>query len=162
MLIRRSLSPLIAASAVLFALGTATPALAVDSKIYPPSGCTPLNGSYHGGSADILENGQREPIWIYDGKIIDGRNRYRACRDAGIEPALRTWNGEGSLVQFVVSLNLHRRHLTSSQRAAIAAEALEQLKAEAKERQREGGRKKVTQKIGGPGAATGTSKRTPP
>ena len=107
--------------------------------------------------ADIRENGCLEPIWLYDGKIIDGRNRYRACLDVGIEPAFRTWNGEGSLVQFVVSLNLHRRHLTSSQRAAIAAEALSQLQKEAKERQREGGRRKVPQKI----AEAGTGKDDP-
>ena len=44
-------------------------------------------------------------------------------------------------------MNLRRRHLTSSQRAAAAAEALEQLKVEAKERQREGGKTKVVQKI---------------
>ncbi len=97
---------------------------------------------------DIRENDLQEPIWLHpDERIIDGRNRYRACLDAGVEPRFRTWNGEGSLIQFVVSLNLHRRHLTSSQRAAAAAEALEQLKVEAKERQREGGRTKLPQKI---------------
>ena len=65
-----------------------------------------------------------------------------------MEPRLRTWHGEGSLIDFVVSMNLRRRHLTSSQRAAAAAEALEQLKIEAKARQREGGKTKVPQKIG--------------
>jgi hypothetical protein len=104
---------------------------------------------------DIRKHGLRELIWLHsDGRIIDGRNRYRACVDARVEPATRTWNGEGSLVNFVVSLNLHRRHLTSSQRAAAAAEVIDQLKAEAKERQREGGRtgghNKVRQKIAEP------------
>ncbi len=98
---------------------------------------------------DIRENDLQEPIWLHpDERIIDGRNRYRACLDAGVEPRFRTWNGKGSLIDFVVSMNLRRRHLTSSQRAAAAAEALEQLKVEAKERQREGGRDKVPQKIG--------------
>jgi hypothetical protein len=47
---------------------------------------------------------------------------------------------ESSLVNFVVSLNLHRRHLASSQRAVIAHNMLPLLGAEAKERQREAGR----------------------
>ena len=97
---------------------------------------------------DIRENGLREAIWLHpDKRIIDGRNRHRACLDADVEPRFQTWDGEGSLIQFVVSLNLHRRHLTSSQRAASAAEALAQLKVEAKARQSEGGKTKVRQKI---------------
>ena len=96
---------------------------------------------------DIRENGLLEPIWLHEGQIIDGRNRYRACLEAGVELDTREWNGEGSLIQFIVSLNLRRRHLTSSQRAAAAAEALDQLKAEAKERQQEGGKTKVRQRI---------------
>lgn len=70
---------------------------------------------------DIRANGQREPIWIYQGKIIDGRNRYNACQVLKIEPITREWDGKGSLVSFVVSLNLHRRHLSPSQRADVAS-----------------------------------------
>ena len=101
--------------------------------------------------ADIREHGLREPIWLHpDGGIVDGRNRARACKDIGIEPSTRVWNGEGPLTAFVVSLNLHRRHLTSSQRAAAAAEAVPMLKAEAKERQgqRTDLRTDLPQKIG--------------
>jgi hypothetical protein len=89
--------------------------------------------------ADIEAHGQREPVWTYHGAIIDGRNRYRACTELGIEPELREWDGQGSLVAFVVSLNLHRRHLSSSQRATVAAEMLPMLEKEAKERQRRHG-----------------------
>src|SRR5262249_48737450 len=79
----------------------------------------------------------------------------------GIEPTLREWDGKGSLVAFILSLNLHRRHLTSSQRAAVAVEATPLLEAEAKERQREGGRKggtsrgKVSQKVDEPSVNAG-------
>jgi ParB-like chromosome segregation protein Spo0J len=85
--------------------------------------------------ADIKERGLIEAIWLYDGKIIDGRNRYRACVAEGVTPSFREWDGRGSLVSFVVSLNLKRRHLTSSQRAVIAEAALPLYEAEAKERQ---------------------------
>lgn len=85
---------------------------------------------------DISENGLLENIWLHpDGRIIDGRNRYRACQEMGIKPRYRTWSGKGSLVSFAVSLNLHRRHLTSSQRAALAVDVLPMLEEEARERQ---------------------------
>jgi N6-adenosine-specific RNA methylase IME4 len=66
---------------------------------------------------DIKANGQKEPIYSHDGLIVDGRNRFMACRRAGVEPWVTPWNGKGDLIDFVVSLNLHRRHLNESQRA---------------------------------------------
>lgn len=90
--------------------------------------------------ADIAANGLLEAIWLHpDGSIIDGRNRHRACIETDTQPRFRTWDGQGSLVSFVVSLNLHRRHLSSSQRAVIALDVLPMLEAEAKERERAGG-----------------------
>ena len=81
--------------------------------------------------ADIAANGLREAIWLHpDGSIIDGRNRHRACIETDTPPRFRTWQGDGSLVAFVVSLNLHRRHLSSSQRAMIARRILPMLEAE--------------------------------
>ena len=75
---------------------------------------------------DISAHGLREAIWLYDDQIIDGRNRYRACLAVGVAPRYQTWEGDGSLVAFVVSLNLKRRHLASSQRAMIAQELLDE------------------------------------
>ena len=71
--------------------------------------------------SDIAENGLREPIWTWNGQIIDGRNRYTACQELGIEPKSREWDGQGSPVSFVISLNLKRRHLNETQRATVAA-----------------------------------------
>ena len=67
---------------------------------------------------DIKQHGLREPIWLYDGKILDGRNRYRACQAAGVEPVFADYSGDDAL-GFAISLNLHRRHLNESQRAWV-------------------------------------------
>jgi len=90
--------------------------------------------------ADIAKNGLLEAIWLHpDGSIIDGRNRHRACTETGTQPRFRTWSGQGSLVAFVVSMNLHRRHLTYDQRVGIALKLEPAFAEEAKERQREHG-----------------------
>jgi hypothetical protein len=70
---------------------------------------------------DIRENGLREPIVLYEGKILDGRHRMRACEQLGLAPLTKEWDGKGAPEAFVASMNLHRRHLTISQRAMIAA-----------------------------------------
>jgi hypothetical protein len=68
---------------------------------------------------DIRENGLRESIVLYEGKILDGRNRYRACERAGVAPWKELYKGDDPL-GYVVSLNLQRRHLNESQRAMVA------------------------------------------
>jgi len=70
--------------------------------------------------ADIKENGLIESIILYEGKILDGRNRYNACNDAVVEPNFVEYEGEDAL-SYVISLNLNRRHLNESQRAMIGA-----------------------------------------
>jgi len=71
---------------------------------------------------DIKANGLNNPIVLYKGKILDGRNRYLACKEIGIEPETKVFNSGGDPLTFVLSENLRRRHLTASQRAALAAE----------------------------------------
>ena len=73
---------------------------------------------------DIKQNGLLNDIILLDGKILDGRNRYLACRLAGVEPRFTKWDGEGSPVEWVISQNLFRRHLTSIQRAVVAHDLL--------------------------------------
>jgi len=71
---------------------------------------------------DVRIHGVREPVWTHNEQIIDGRNRWRAAQSAGVECPSREYAGDpANLVQFVVSLNLHRRHLNESQRAMVAA-----------------------------------------
>lgn len=78
--------------------------------------------------ADVKANGLRQPIVLHDGMILDGGNRYRACVEAGVEPGFIDFDGE-SLVAFVLSANLHRRHLSPGQQAAIVASAQDWAKA---------------------------------
>lgn len=84
--------------------------------------------------ADIERCGLLEPIWLFEGQIIDGRNRYRACRELGIPVECRDYKGD-TPVSFVWSLNGARRHLTVSQRAAIGQKMLPEMRAEARKRQ---------------------------
>lgn len=75
---------------------------------------------------DIAANGLRDPVWLYEGRILDGRNRYRACVRKGIDQRVEHYRGADPL-GFVISKNLHRRHLTESQRAMVAANIAEAL-----------------------------------
>jgi hypothetical protein len=70
---------------------------------------------------DILAGGLRSPIVVMGTQILDGRNRAKACALAGVEP--RTVDVQvDDPISFVISANLARRHLTTAQRAAIAAD----------------------------------------
>jgi hypothetical protein len=72
---------------------------------------------------DIREHGQHEPIILYEGKILDGLHRYRACQELSREPHVLRFEGNPrAAAQFVLGRNFHRRHLTPSQRALVAAE----------------------------------------
>jgi len=87
---------------------------------------------------DIATHGLIEAIVLHEDMVLDGRHRYRACIETGAEPRFTEFNGP-SPVEFVLSVNVKRRHLTPSQRAAIAVEFLPAIEAEARERQRVAG-----------------------
>jgi ParB-like chromosome segregation protein Spo0J len=68
---------------------------------------------------DIKANGLDQAGLLFEDKILDGRNRYLACQQAGVEFEAAIYDGDEPVAK-VVTLNLHRRHLSTSQRAAIA------------------------------------------
>jgi hypothetical protein len=68
----------------------------------------------------LQNNGQTHPIFTLGGMILDGGNRYRALCELGIEPIMVEYQGP-SPTQFILSSNLHRRHLTQGQSAAIVS-----------------------------------------
>lgn len=79
---------------------------------------------------ESLKAGQQEPIWLYDDKwIIDGKNRLRAMQANKQPPEFEAWRPvsrdpariEQEIRAFCIAKNLHRRHMTESQRAMVAA-----------------------------------------
>jgi hypothetical protein len=73
----------------------------------------------------IRESGLRQPIVVtVDGLILDGRNRFQACRMAGVEPESVVYEGS-DLAEYVLDANITRRNMTTSQRAMATALVLE-------------------------------------
>jgi hypothetical protein len=110
---------------------------------------------------DIAANGLRDPIVLHNGMILDGGNRAAACEAAGVEARYVEFAG-GNIVSFVLSANLHRRHLSPAQSAAIVSSAQDWAKA-----QTHGGNRRADQMdcspletIAGRAAASGASTKT--
>lgn len=95
---------------------------------------------------DMLRNGfdESSPIVLFQNKILDGRNRLKAAIEAKVKPVFDTFKGSDPL-GFVIRHNLNRRHLTSSQRAAVGVDLEAVIAKEAKEKEHE--RKTTFQKI---------------
>src|SRR6516164_11244575 len=76
-------------------------------------------------AADIKLNGLHQPIIRYQGKILDGNNRYRACELVKIAPRFADFAGDDAGARnYVISANIHRRHLSPDQRREIIATLL--------------------------------------
>lgn len=69
---------------------------------------------------DIKKNGLRQPIVTFEDQILDGRNRFLACEEAGIQPRFTPYVGDNPIAE-IIALNVVRRHLTVGQRAIVAA-----------------------------------------
>ncbi len=92
----------------------------------------------------VKEHGLQDPVVIFEGKVLDGRNRMLACERAGRAPKFTKWHENGiSPLEFVITKNV-RREMTFDQRAAWAAKLVPELRKEAEKRT--GGRPKKGQK----------------
>jgi ParB-like chromosome segregation protein Spo0J len=103
----------------------------VDVPLHPAATILPrlLKEQLDELAADIKERGLEHPITLHpNGSILDGVNRYKACRVANVKPRFEIWKGrDGEEIDFVISKNLLRRHLSERQRS-IAAAKLAKLK----------------------------------
>lgn len=98
------------------------------SEAHPAAALFPMmtGAEFDALKEDIHQHGLREPVVYYHGKLLDGRNRERACKDLGIQIEFVSLSRDeigGCPYKYVASANLHRRHLTASQ-IALAAAAL--------------------------------------
>lgn len=105
----------------------------------------------HELAEDIRKNGQLVPVWLYEDKILDGRNRWAACKIAGIEPRTKEYTGDEPTA-FAVAMNDRRRHMNKGALAAVAAELEPHFAEDAKRRQQKAGKEhgrgqKVVEKV---------------
>lgn len=130
-------------------------------ELHPLCGLFPRLGDdeLHALAADIAAHGLREPITLHSGMVLDGGNRYRACLIAGVEPRFVEFAGD-SIVAFVLSANLHRRHLTPGQQAAIVASAQDWAKAQPAHRPEKAGNVAPLSTLADRTAQSGASERT--
>jgi ParB-like chromosome segregation protein Spo0J len=92
--------------------------IGADLKFHPLADIFPLmeGEEFDALVEDIKANGLREPIKLFDGMILDGRNRYRACVELGYDPPYHDLTGKVDPRIYVISANIHRRHLPPEQR----------------------------------------------
>jgi hypothetical protein len=86
------------------------------SELFPPMSDSELDELRE----DIKNNGLIHPIVTFEDKILDGRHRYKCCQALGLEPRLELYRGKDP-ISYVISVNLKRRHLDTSQRSMVAA-----------------------------------------
>ena len=94
-----------------------------DYDVHPAADLLPLmqGEEFRQFVESIRLQGQKEPIRLHEGKVLDGRNRLRACLELGLQPKAEAWQGEDPW-EHVWALNAQRRHLSQGQLAAIRLE----------------------------------------
>ena len=89
----------------------------------------------------LEQNGQQQPIILYNGVLLDGRNRLKILLELGKQPVFEEYNGSLAPDEYILTANLFRRHLTDEQRTMVTTEALKWKEREdARKRQQEAGK----------------------
>lgn len=105
-----------------------------DLKPHPLSQLTPAmpGEQFQRLLEDVVINGVRTPILLFEGMILDGVNRYRAAKSAGrFEIPTEVFEGtRAEAIRRVMSLNAHRRHMNSTQRALLAARVIREIRSD--------------------------------
>lgn len=116
-------------------------------KIHPAAELFPMmdEPEFQRLKEDIRQNGLHESITLWRNQLIDGRNRLRACDELGIQHDPNEIDDDADPVKYVLSANLHRRHLNETQRSMVGGKVKNLYAEEAKQRLRDG------QKSGGRG-----------
>lgn len=91
-----------------------------DWETHPAADLMPMmdGDAYRKFRDSIAASGLKEPIQLHEGKVLDGRNRLRACLEIDVSPRFEQWSG-GDPWEHVWALNAERRHLEPGQRAAL-------------------------------------------
>jgi hypothetical protein len=84
--------------------------------------------------ADIVQKGILEQIWLFEGRILDGRNRYKAAKACGLgltAANFRQFEGTPAEAEaFVFSTNFLRRQMTNAQKQAVIRTMIEKYPGE--------------------------------
>ena len=117
------------------------------AELFPMMGAEALQAL----ADDIKAHGQREPVILFDRKVLDGRNRLLACEMAGVEPRFvtRTDAEVGDPIAFVLSLNKHRRHMEPSQLATLSVKVSAAYAVAARARQAAAGGDRKSEAVSG-------------
>lgn len=95
----------------------------LDMAVHPVADLFPMlpTDELHDLAEDIKLRGQLQPIVLdSDGRILDGRNRFAACKLADVEPKFSTYEGDDP-DGYALAVNISRRHMTKGQQAIVVA-----------------------------------------
>jgi ParB-like chromosome segregation protein Spo0J len=96
-------------------------------KFHPLANLFPYltGGEFQELVEDIRRHGLIEPIDIFEDMILEGRNRYRACLAAKVEPKFKPYEGSDP-IGYVISKNIRRRHLKPKEKRELIAKLIKQ------------------------------------
>lgn len=117
------------------------PATENDFPIHPAAAIFPMlsGDEFAALKEDIRQHGQLDDICLLDGKVLDGRNRLQACKELGLQVQYCELTECHDPIDYILSKNMRRRHLTQSQRAQCEADVARMRLGDNQHKKNEGG-----------------------